>query len=439
MKGLARYAWLALPALLLGAGLGVQGAEAQSAGWLADRKRAEGPGFRVGNLELHPGAGLEGGYDTNVFLHDANPVGSPLLRLTVHLLASTLGPQRMQDEADGPEGKARRSIAFRGGVSASLYHYFSTNVRTNVEGDASLDLTINPDGVFQLKLHENFGRTVRPFTDSGASSYGRNRNVAGLDLGLQSRGGVFRGALGYRFDYEFFDADSFRGFDSATHRGVARTSWRFLPFTAFVHETDVKIRSYNGSRGSALLPDGIVLTSRLGINGALSRTFSFGALVGYSAGFFEQADEYETLVGRLEARLQPNDRLRWSVGYDRSADYSYLGNFRLLDKGYTNLSLLFGGAMLLGLEGSVGYERTGTALATDGSPLGSAPQRTGLRASASLFGEYRVKDWLAFNLSAGWQGFFTDYVYRSLGMRPLPDPSGAFQRFDVWGGVRVFY
>ncbi len=409
-------------------------------GWLADRKRAEGPGFRVGNLELHPGVGLEGGYDSNVFLHSSNPSGSGILRLTAHLLASTLGPQRMEGEQDGPEGKARRSIAFRGGVSASLYHYFNTSLRTNVAGDAGLDLTINPDGLFQFRLFERFGRTVRPFTDVGAgSSYGRNRNVVGANLGIQSRGGIFRAGLGYDFGYEFFDADTFRGFNSAAHRIKGTTSWRFLPHTAFVHETTVLFQGYNGTRASALLSDGLLLTSRVGINGAISRTWSFGALIGYSAGFFAQGDDYETIVGRLEGRVQPNDRLRWSLGYDRSVRPYYMGNYILADRGYTNLSVLFGGVALIGGELSFAYEQTGTAMAVDGGLLGSAPSRDGVSGRASLFGEYRVKDWLAFNATVGWDALFTDYTFRATGGGVLPDPASDYQRFDAWLGVRAFY
>ena len=263
--------------------------------------------------------------------------------------------------------------------------------------------------------------------------------MAGADLGVQSRGGVFRVGLGYAFDYEFFDASAFRGFDSATHRLTAKASWRFLPNTAFVHDTTLRFKGYDGTGTPTLLANGTLLTSRVGINGAISRTWSFGALIGYAAGFFAAGEESDTVVGRLEGRLQPNPRLRWALGYDRSLRPFYMGNYLLADRGYTNLSALFGGVALLGLELSVAYERTGTALAADGSLLGSAPRLEGVSGRASLFGEYRVKDWLAFNATLDWDAMFTDYTFRTPMGGVLPDPAGDYQRFDAWLGVRAFY
>ena len=71
--------------------------------WLSDRKRAEGPGIRLGDFELHPGIGIEGGYDSNVFFSDGGAtstaiVPSGILRITPHFFFSTVSAQR---EAEG--------------------------------------------------------------------------------------------------------------------------------------------------------------------------------------------------------------------------------------------------------------------------------------------------------------------------------------------------
>src|SRR5688500_17509783 len=71
-------------------------AEAQ---WLPDRSYTEGPGIRVGDLELHPGVAVRGGYDTNVFrtpgTADDPEVASPILAITPHLNLTTLSRQRL--------------------------------------------------------------------------------------------------------------------------------------------------------------------------------------------------------------------------------------------------------------------------------------------------------------------------------------------------------
>mgnify|MGYP003407364965 FL=1 len=62
--------------------------------WLSDRKRAEGRGIRVGDLELHPGVGVEAGYLTNPFYSD-RPKGTAAFRVAPHLFLSTLRGERL--------------------------------------------------------------------------------------------------------------------------------------------------------------------------------------------------------------------------------------------------------------------------------------------------------------------------------------------------------
>ena len=68
--------------------------------WLADRRYTEGPGYRVGDYELHPGVSTEFGFDSNFYLRASSgdatgePVGALRLRVTPSFSFSTLGPQR---------------------------------------------------------------------------------------------------------------------------------------------------------------------------------------------------------------------------------------------------------------------------------------------------------------------------------------------------------
>ena len=82
------------------------GVEAQA--WLADRSRAQGPGIRLGDFELHPGIGVEVGWDSNLYLTEDRPrpgnpynhVDTGILRVTPHLLFSTTTGQR-EGEGEG--------------------------------------------------------------------------------------------------------------------------------------------------------------------------------------------------------------------------------------------------------------------------------------------------------------------------------------------------
>src|ERR1700749_1760521 len=94
-------------------------ASAQDQVWLKDRRYTEGAGYRVGDFELHPGAALEFGYDSN-YLHRAaeeSPLGALRLRITPSLSFATLGTQRREGSATAP------SVEFRGGLSLTYNEF----------------------------------------------------------------------------------------------------------------------------------------------------------------------------------------------------------------------------------------------------------------------------------------------------------------------------
>src|SRR5687768_10915296 len=114
-------------------------AEAQ---WLPDRSYTEGPGIRVGDLELHPGVAVRGGYDTNVFRTPGTAqdpeVGSAILAITPHLNLTTLSRQRLtqgESAAGASAAPLPPPIAFNLGVAATYFHYFAEDAPKNLEVD----------------------------------------------------------------------------------------------------------------------------------------------------------------------------------------------------------------------------------------------------------------------------------------------------------------
>lgn len=419
----------------------VSGARAQ--GWLADRERAEGAGFRAGDLEIHPGIGAEIGYDSNVFYSDSNAQGSAILRVTPHLMVSTLGPQR---RGEGERRGSPPSVQFRGGLSASLYHYFATAAKTNVGGDLDLRLVINPERPFQLTLFENFGRTIRPFTESGAidSNYARDQNDVGIRADFGTNGHIFKGWLGYAFGIDIFEGESFDFANNLDHHITAGTAWRFFPNTALLYDFDLHVTTYPnaGAAGDRpLLTEQLRMRNRIGINGAFTTRFSLLAMVGHAAGFYSEGPEYDDIIGQLEARFQLSPTTRLALGYDRDYQKSYVGSYYRHDRGYANLQVLMAGRFLLGIEGGVGLYSFGDTVAGDLSPLGAGgtTERSDVRANAELFTEYRVADWLGINATAGYTGDFTDFQYlRMVGTGVEIDPA-KYSKFEAWFGVRAFY
>ncbi len=428
------------------------------AGWLSDRDRAEGPGFRVGDFELHPGLGIEIGYDSNLYYtDDANRLGlmrdSAILRAVAHLLFSTRGEQRQQEGEGGGEGSGAGppTATFRGGISGSFYHFFNDNSRTNMEVDADLALTILPERTFSIDITENFGRSVRPFTELtlAATSYARIQNNAGLRLNFQTDGGVLRIGLGYNFLVNYFEDANF-GYGNTLGHVIALTeTFRFLPQTAIIHDTSFRVNDVlnEATIRGPLMNDGFLLRTRIGLNGAFTTNFSVLALVGYGAGFFNSratvADtydqEYESVVAQVEARWQILPNVRLHFGYDRDFQPSFIGNFMRQDRGYINFQTLVDRVFLLGADVSLGYVEFGAPVDVDGTLLGTAATRGDIRFVGRLFMEYRFTDWLGVNGTFRYQGNFTDFQYN---LRPtmgvIADPA-SYNKVELWLGVRVFY
>jgi hypothetical protein len=433
---------------------------ASAQAWLSDRSRTEGPGFRLGDFELHPGIGVELGYDSNIYNTDdgatvpAEYRDSGILRATAHLLVSTRGAQRRTEgEAGGGEGApaSQPDVTFRGGLSGSFYHYFNDIDRTNMEIDASLALGILPGRVVSIDISENFGRSIRPFTEviglrgMVPGSYARLRNDAGVRFNFSTSGEVLKIAAGYNFALDYFEDQQFQFGNNFRHTLTLTETFRFLPETGIFHETQFVILDYFGGvgSGSTLVNDGFLLRSRLGVNGALTNELSFLVAAGYGAGFYNSAgpydQDYESVTIQAEVRWQIAEAARLAFGYDRDFQPSFVGNWYQRDRGYANFQMLFERSFLIGVSASVGYYTFGAAIDPDGVMVGTTLNRSDIRVEAQLFAEYRFTDWLGVNGTLGYIGNFTDYVYLVEVPGGMAMDPAAFNKFEAWLGVRAFY
>lgn len=415
----------------------IASAPVQAQGWLEDRDRAEGPGFRAGDLEIHPGVGAEIGYDSNVFLSSDDIVdpaqGSAILRVTPHLFLSTLSGERM-------DGAPPNLIDFRTGVSASLYHYFSTDQSTNVALSADLQLGINRGRPVALVVFGDYRRTIRPFTEDGAidDDYARDQISAGGRLELQTKGGVLKGHAGYTLRLDYFEGTTFQFANSVRHDIQAGVAYKFLPSTALLYDANLVIHGYTSDRATPTeLSNNVRMRTRVGLNGAITESFSFLAMVGYSAGFYNLGDDFDTIVAQLQATFRLMHSLSLKVGYDRDAYRSFVGGFYYRDRISAGLSTNISGALLLGLDLYAAHYDFGQTF-TDGlgGSVGNSFDRKDWRLGATLFAEYRFTDYFGLNASLEYTGRFTDYEY--LTGSTVLDPA-AYNRFTAWLGARVFY
>lgn len=447
------------------------GASSSGGGWLADRDRTQGPGFRVGDFELHPGLGVEVGYDSNLYYTDDNPTppihrtDTGILRVTPHLTFSTMTGERVSGEGEGSASTTPPTVTFQGGISAAYYEFFADPSRRNLGLDVGLRLTVLPQRPFGFSVYDTFSRAVRPFVENinSATGMARDTNNAGLQLNFQTDGGVLQVMAGYDFGLQFYEDTTFQYSNAFVHSMTLQETYRFLPQTALIQDNSVRYTNYfNGGAGSAPvgLHDSWQLQTRIGLNGAITNNISLTGMVGYAAGFFTSptpsmyVQNYDNVVGQLQLSWNIVPGTRVALGYNRSYNTAVLGNYASNDRGYISFSTVVGGVFLLGVDADVAYVDYGVIVGPSGSlpcsvgssgPVGGAciPSREDVRVTASIFAEYRLTDWLGINTTLRYMGDFTSFHYNvamtSGGTTTLvPDPAG-YNKFEAFLGVRVFY
>lgn len=449
---------------------------AQDQIWLRDRRYTEGPGYRVGDFELHPGAAAEFGFDSN-YLHrptgDANfPVLPALrLRLTPSFSVSTLSRQRREG---GPgAGAPNPSVEFRGGVALTYNEFFplvtapSSDVlraQRNLGASVDLGLTILPGRPWSGALNLSYLRALTP-TDQGvvfqadgkASQLAFNRNLprGTAEIVWTPGSGLFEWRLGYAFSGSVFEATEFNKLTNVNNAVTTRGRWRFLPRTALVYDASFGFISYTSPESIA---NGGKLSShplrtRLGVNGLITPSFALLAMVGWGASFYTPStgasaeytnQNFDSVIGQLELKwfitpnpsADPNTTTNTlssvAVGFSRDFFDSFIGNYFERDRGYLAFNYFYGGKFLLVIDGGAApiiYPKMKLKGITE--IIGPF---TDIRIDASLLAEYRFKDQFGVNLSFRYN--------ENINKVHLPVTSGgnpddlSFRQIEVYGGFR---
>lgn len=478
-NGRKRTSFVLACLFLGGAGLS---SKAHAQAWLPDRAFTEGPGIRAGDLEVHPGVAVRGGYDTNVFRADGERrsavvngqqqdvtqrrVGSGILAVTPHIHLSTLSEQR-QLQGEDRKGNERPlpTVAFRGGAAATYFHYFRDDAPKNLEVDTDLWLGILPQRPFNIDLNLAYVRSVRPFTQNAfdKNAYNFNGITPRARINFGSRSQVLTGYVGYAPRFTLYESEVFNYLNNLTHGAEAGASWRFLPNTALVYDANVDFQDYKkddpfNTRSPVVFADNTRFRTRLGINGAVTRLLALRVMAGYAAVSIDdssddgrQLDNHEDVVGEavLTYRFGPAQTSSFEVGYQRDVYSSALGGWNQIDRGFAALRSLLGGAFLLSLEGGatrieygrlLGYDKEASAEPVALGANGDA-DRHDVRVDGALRGQYRVTNWLSFMADLSVQALLTDFRYAVFtvdGSSPIPDPA-RFYTVTAFGGVRAHY
>jgi hypothetical protein len=441
-------------------------AEAQDQPWLKDRRYTEGIGYRVGDLEIHPGIGAEFGYDSN-YLHrasDESPIGSLRLRVTPSLSLSTLSKERRE----ATPGGSTPDFEFRAGVSATYNEFFPVSggrnttdrdalrQQRNLGGNLDVALNILPQRPWSGTVYGGVTRLITPspdglteFPGTGLSSVGFNRILprAGAEFIWTPGSGLFDWRLGYHFSGTFFENSNASRLNSIQNRVQTRGRWRFLPRTALMYDGKFDFVTYPGPDGGNAEKSGAhPVRAMIGLNGLVSSSFSLLALAGWGASFYTPAkdatpvQDFNSVIGQLELKwyITPNASSdpaavglalsTLSVGFTRDFFDSYIGTYAERDRGYANLSYFFGGRFFFQLEGGV------APIVYPAIPSFKLDSFTDIRVDASLFGEYRLQNAFGLNTTLRYNQNISSTSIK-ISTTPTPDNLN-WSQFEAYLGAR---
>jgi hypothetical protein len=423
--------------------------------WLPDRSYTVGPGFRIGDFELHPGVAVRGGYDSNVFRTDQNRVGSAIIAATPHINIQTLSKQRLTqgEEAAGAAGRPiLPPIAFNLGAAATIFHYFDDRAPTNLEVDTDGALSILPDRPFGVDISAAYARQIRPF--GAFAGFSANNLYAvdvirpGVTFRAQSKSGVLKGSIGYKPVFQIFEHPVFEYLSSRQHEVVGNAAWKFFPYTALLYDANYAFTQYYNSDSSSarvlLSPKGNRFQTRLGLNGTVTNHFSVRALAGYAVVTFDELllNDYETPVGEAAFNIHYGG-YSFELGYQRTLTPASVGGWMEQDRGSVTLDALFQRVFALQLTGGIAGANYGRLLNQNGGALGRdkdtaalTDKRHDLRADAGLHAEYRVTNWLAIMADFAVLTTRTNFRFDVAGGAGFP---AQFLSLQAFGGVRAHY
>jgi hypothetical protein len=388
--------------------------------WLKDRQYSEGPGYQVGDFELHPGAAVQFGYDSNYFRRASgeDPLGALRLMVTPSFSFSTLSPQRR----DAAPSATPPSVSFRGGLSLTYNEFIpimgdstersQVSSQRNLGGSADLEADIFHGRQWSGTLTASMARVLTAGEGGVNSSFSSdgtfNRDVpqAAAMLTWAPGSGLLDWSLGYDFTGTIFE--SLSQLTNISNTIETRGRWRFLPRTSLVFDGRFGFISYTDPSAVGGKTSSHPVRALIGVNGLVTSSFAVLAMVGWGASFYSGAgsENFDSAIGQVELKwfITPNPSTdptaaalalsSVSVGFTRDFFDSYIGTYFERDRGYASLSYFYGGKFLLVVDGGAA-----PILYPQIPSLGVTAPFTDIRLDASIFGEYRIKDSFGINLT----------------------------------------
>jgi len=327
-----------------------------------------------GAVVLAAGTALLAGYDSNLLqAQDGSRLGGLVLRPTGHIALKYFDKDALlaaePTDLVSPRFDGRLSVS---GLLLSAVSGDGRSLRSynNLAVSADALTRFVSTGPLTALLLGQFQRRVEPNNEPEYTGvFGRNYLGIGSEGLLQIGSGRFEIGAGYNLYGVLSDNSPESQNDRVSHRFALHERLRFLPETALVHETDVRIQRYTNA--ATALNDSSQLRSRLGLVGMLGERLGFHALAGWAMSDYVMrsttASNFDGLLlaAKLEWYFGPvansaygNEvpvRPSLSVYYDRDYRDNVFTDFYRRDRVAVSLTLTDGHGVLGQIRGGVSH------------------------------------------------------------------------------------
>ena len=414
--------------------------------WLSNRQYAEGIGVKMGSsMVFHPGIGVEAGYDSNVYRSETGLIGAARLRIAPYFDFATLPPQRLEGEG------AKPAVEFRLGLAGVYEDWFGKDPSLDDRRDfgvmTDLHFLLFPYGKWRLQIDDSFTRTITPPNESGPKNHTRDYNDASIGIKFVP-GEALSVGLKYNFMINYYEYKPLRNSGNYQQHMISLNSqWKFLPKTAVTFDGEfipfLRKGSHLTGTDVMVAKTSFNLNLWFGLVGLFTKRFGAALRGGYGGGFYSRGDDLDTWLLQAELRFFTTPMSVLRAGFLRDLRPSYFTNYYMRNQIYLGYEQLIKGKVLLSGKVLAAYLQYSTMLEDGGGtpqPVGPSimtpdADRTDWVLGAVIFGEYRIRDWIAVNLTVEYEGDITDYEITT-GTGNIPE---AYHKVAVFGGVRAQY
>ncbi len=397
-----------------------------------DQTLVEGAGVKVGEgTVLHPVAGAETGYVSNVFYTNDAPQGAGLLRLLAEFNFASLSGQRMESTDPSAEPTQEGDIEWHAGLRVIGEEYLSANdqvgAQHNIAGGANVHALVFPHRSWRFGGDEDYIRDTRPTNYESFGNLNRDINNLALSLQYAPLGRALSGKLTYTNRIDVFESASHAFANRIQHGLALRVSWQWLPITSIFG--DVSFGVYGGLGSDSQKVSSYPFRVAAGIQSALTVDTSINAQVGYANGFYSTGESFNTITARTAFawRYMPEGQLYAAYMYDFTdsvqANYYRDHVFQIGVNHQINDRI----TMLAGIDGRLRH------YATVLPSIMGPPDRDDQLLGVAVSPRYYFRDWLAATLDLSLLVDSTAYRYTLAGQ--MIDPS--YTRFQLMAGVRA--